>query len=90
MMISLVTSSGTSHLCLIGSSIPQCLALGTLAWLVTLPAAEYNRVMARRKNPYAVALGRRGAKVRYHRMTPAQRRALARKAARARWAKHRK
>jgi len=52
-------------------------------------------VMAKRKNPAAVALGRlggkaaagAGARVRYAAMTSDERRALARKAARARWAK---
>jgi len=51
--------------------------------------------MAKRKNPHAVALGRkggfasagRGAAARFAAMTPEERRALARKAARARWRK---
>ncbi len=45
--------------------------------------------MAKRKNPAAVALGRRGGpkggKARMAQLTTEQRRALARKAARARW-----
>jgi hypothetical protein len=52
----------------------------------------------RRKNPAAVALGRlggtaaagAGVKARYQAMTKEERRELARKAARARWAKTRK
>lgn len=47
--------------------------------------------MAKAKNPHAVALGRKGGlkggKARFAAMTPQERRALARKAARARWAK---
>jgi hypothetical protein len=51
--------------------------------------------VAKRKNPAAVALGRlggkaaagAGARVRYAAMTAEERRALARKAARARWTK---
>jgi len=51
--------------------------------------------MGKRKNPHAVALGRkgglaaagRGAAARFAAMSPEERRALARRAARARWAK---
>ncbi len=48
--------------------------------------------MAKRKNPAAVALGRlgggpTGGKARMAKLTPEERRALAKKAARARWAK---
>jgi len=51
--------------------------------------------MAKRKNPAAVTLGRRGgkaaagagARVRFAKMTAEERRALAKKAARARWSK---
>jgi hypothetical protein len=39
------------------------------------------------KNPHAVELGRRGGKARLHKMTPEQRREVARKAISARWAK---
>jgi hypothetical protein len=39
------------------------------------------------KNPNAVALGRLGAKARQAKLTPEQRRDIARKAIRARWAK---
>jgi hypothetical protein len=50
--------------------------------------------MARRKNPHAVALGKRGGskggKIRAAKLTPEQRREIARKAVLARWAKHRK
>jgi len=46
---------------------------------------------AKSKNPHAVALGRlgglKGGKVRASRMTPEQRKEIARKAARARWGK---
>jgi hypothetical protein len=42
------------------------------------------------KNPHAVALGKKGGKARIHKMTPEQRREIARKAVLARWAKHRK
>jgi len=52
----------------------------------------------KRKNPAAVALGRLGGlaaagagmRARYAAMTPAERKALARKAIKARWAKHKK
>lgn len=55
----------------------------------------YNIVVAKRKNPAAVALGRlgglaaagAGARVRYGKMTPAERSELARRAVRARWAR---
>ena len=43
--------------------------------------------MAKRKNPAAVALGRRGGKARGRRLTAERRSEIARKAARARWAK---
>jgi len=43
-----------------------------------------------RKNPNAVALGRKGGRRRLVTMTAAERREIARKAARARWAKARK
>lgn len=36
--------------------------------------------MAKRKNPAAVALGKRGAKIRMKKLTPEQRSAIARKA----------
>jgi hypothetical protein len=39
------------------------------------------------KDPNAVALGRRGGKARIHKLTPEQRKNIAQKAARARWAK---
>lgn len=39
------------------------------------------------KNPAAVALGRRGGLARLKKMTPEQRKAVARKAAETRWAK---
>jgi hypothetical protein len=42
-----------------------------------------------RKNPHAVALGRKGGKRRLDTMTAEQRREIARKAARARWKKDR-
>ena len=49
--------------------------------------------MARRKNPAAVALGRRGGlksgKARMTKMTPAQRSEVARKAVMARWSRKR-
>lgn len=41
----------------------------------------------KRKNPAAVALGRRGGLARRHKMTAEQRSAIARKAALARWRK---
>jgi hypothetical protein len=47
--------------------------------------------MAKKKNPHAVALGRAGgrksAKARMEKLTPEQRKAIARKAIQARWAK---
>jgi hypothetical protein len=49
--------------------------------------------MAKKKNPHAVALGRlgglKGGKARTAKLTPDQRRELARKAVLARWAKER-
>lgn len=51
-------------------------------------SAEYNHCMtSKRKNPAAVALGRRGAKVRMKKLTPEQRSEIARRAVQARWAK---
>jgi len=44
----------------------------------------------REKNPNAVALGRLGAIARQEKLTPEQRRAIAQKAIRARWAKVKK
>lgn len=41
--------------------------------------------MAKRKDPAAVALGRKGGKATARRLTPEQRTEAARKAARARW-----
>jgi hypothetical protein len=50
--------------------------------------------MAKKKNPHAVALGRlgglKGGKARTAKLSPAERRDLARKAVLARWAKARK
>jgi hypothetical protein len=50
--------------------------------------------MAKKKNPHAVALGRlgglKGGKARVAKLTPEERRELARKAVRARWAKAKK
>jgi hypothetical protein len=50
--------------------------------------------MAKKKNPHAVALGRlgglKGGKARTEKLTPEERKELARKAVLARWAKHRK
>jgi hypothetical protein len=43
------------------------------------------RWMARRKNPAAVALGKRGAKARLTKLTPEKRSEVARTAAAARW-----
>jgi hypothetical protein len=43
--------------------------------------------MTKTKDPAAVALGRKGGKARVRNQTPAQRTALARKAAKARWGK---
>jgi hypothetical protein len=45
---------------------------------------------ARKKNPHAVALGRKGGKRRLETMTAEERSALAQKAARARWISPRK
>jgi hypothetical protein len=51
-------------------------------------------VVPKKKNPHAVALGRKGGlkggKARWEGVTSEQRRELARKAARARWAKPKK
>jgi hypothetical protein len=50
--------------------------------------------MAKKKNPHAVALGRlgglKGGKARTAKLTPEQRKELARKAVLARWAKNKK
>jgi hypothetical protein len=50
--------------------------------------------MAKKKNPHAVALGRlgglKGGKARVSKLTPQERRELARKAVQARWAKYKK
>jgi len=50
--------------------------------------------MAKKKNPHAVALGKRGGskggKVRAERLSAERRREIARTAVQARWAKHRK
>jgi hypothetical protein len=43
------------------------------------------RKMAKKKNPAAVALGKRGGKARLTKMTPEERTEVARKAATARW-----
>jgi hypothetical protein len=43
-----------------------------------------------RKNPAAVELGRRGGKATAAKLSPAQRKDIARKAAQARWAKKKK
>jgi len=42
------------------------------------------------KDPHAVYLGRLGGKARLEKLTPEQRREIARKASRARWAKEKK
>jgi hypothetical protein len=42
------------------------------------------------KNPHAVALGQKGGQARMHKLTLEQRTEIARKAARARWAKAKK
>lgn len=44
----------------------------------------------KQKDPHAVYLGKLGGKARTEKMTPEERREIARKAARARWAKHKK
>jgi len=44
----------------------------------------------KKKDPNAVALGKKGGKASIERMTPEQRSEIARKAVLARWAKHRK
>jgi hypothetical protein len=46
--------------------------------------------MTEEKNPAAVALGKLGGKARAEKLTPEQRSEIARKAAKARWAKKRK
>ena len=52
---------------------------------------RYARIMAKKKNPAAVALGKRGGKARLKRMSPEQRSEIARKAGQAsavvRWGK---
>lgn len=44
-------------------------------------------MMAKRKNPAAVALGKRGAKARLKKLSPEKRSEVAKKAAAARWGK---
>jgi len=50
--------------------------------------------MAKEKNPHAVALGKlggsKGGKIRAQRQSPEERKMLAKKAALARWSKHKK
>jgi hypothetical protein len=46
--------------------------------------------MTKKKDPNAVALGRKGGKARLQKLTPEQRSDIARKAVLARWAKHKK
>lgn len=46
----------------------------------------HNGLMAKKKDPAAVSLGKKGGRARTQQMTPEQRRDLARKAAQARWA----
>ncbi len=53
-------------------------------------SVAYNRGMRRRKNPHAVALARKALKARMAKLTPEQRREIARKAAQARWSKTRR
>jgi hypothetical protein len=48
-------------------------------------ALRINAEMAKKKNPAAVQLGRRGAKARMKKLTPEQRIEVAKKAAAARW-----
>jgi hypothetical protein len=48
------------------------------------------RLMAKKKNPAAVALGRKGGKASAERLTDEQRKEKARKAAQARWTKRQK
>jgi len=56
--------------------------------VLTRPERQaYSRFVTTRKNPHAVALGRRGAEARLRTQTPEQRRVIARTAARARWAR---
>ena len=43
------------------------------------------KLMAKKKNPAAVALGKRGAKARLTKMSPEARSAVAKKAAESRW-----
>jgi hypothetical protein len=61
--------------------------------LLVVAALNVSR-MARKKNPHAVALGKRGGskggKLRAQKLSPEQRREIARKAVLARWAKHKK
>jgi len=45
---------------------------------------------SKRKNPYAVALGRKGGKARVKNLSPEERSAAARKAVQARWEKAKK
>jgi hypothetical protein len=54
---------------------------------------NFERAMAKKKNPNAVALGKlggsKGGKMRAQRLTPERRKEIARKAVLARWAKER-
>lgn len=60
-------------------------------FLDSLRAQAYDHSMRKKKNPHAVALGKRGAKkgglARAARLNPEQRKEIARKAAEVRWAK---
>ena len=57
---------------------------------LTLPKRlAYSAYVTKRRNPHAVALGRKGGKARLTKLTAEQRREIARKAARARWTRRR-
>jgi hypothetical protein len=61
--------------------------------LLFVPRREYGLfVMAKKKNPHAVALGKmggaKGGRVRAAKLSPERRREIARKAVLSRWAKH--
>jgi hypothetical protein len=57
-----------------------------------LPGIRFEELMAKKKdkNLHAVYLGHLGGKARTQKLTPEQRRAMARKAAQVRWEKQRK
>lgn len=59
--------------------------------MLSIPTASYTLAgMAKKKNPAAVSLGRKGGKARWQGVSPAERSEAAKKAITARWAKRKR